>query len=114
MAGITRFRSIDPLLPTWFDRWCHWLDAPKAMFPRRYSRWVLIFLLSGSLWLTKKLADVYNSLPPLYSQYHWQEMALPQHSENLPHPNDGSRRFLWMSDHVRGYGKHIRRQDTLI
>lgn len=75
------------------------------MFPRRYSRWVLIFLLSGTFWLAKKLVDIYNSLPPLYSQYHWQEMSLPQHSEQLPYPNDNSRKFFWMSDHVRGYGK---------
>jgi hypothetical protein len=77
----------------------------KAMFPRRYSRWVLVFFLVGSFWLVKKLVDIYNSLPPLYSQYHWQEMALPQHRENLPYPDDDSRKFLWMSDHVRGYGK---------
>ena len=75
------------------------------MPPRRYLRWILIFLLSGSFWLGKKLVDFYNSLPPLYSQYHWQEMALPQHSEHLPYPDDDARKFLWMSDHVRGYGK---------
>jgi hypothetical protein len=74
------------------------------MFPRRYSKWVMILVLAGALWLVKKLADVYSSLPPLYSQYHWQEMALPQHTEHLPYPDDDSRKFLWMSDHVRGYG----------
>lgn len=77
----------------------------KAMFPRRYSRWVMVSLLIGSFWLVKKLVDTYRSLPPLYSQYHWQEMALPQHSEDMPYPDDNSRKFFWMSDHVRGYGK---------
>ena len=76
----------------------------RSMFPRKYSRWITIFLVVGGLWLVKKLADVYSSLPPLYSQYHWQEMALPQHNENLPYPDDDSRKFFWMSDHVRGYG----------
>jgi len=57
----------------------------------------------------KKLMDIYRSLPPLYFQYHWQEMALPQHSEDLPSPDDNPRRFLWMSDHVRGYGKWFHR-----
>ena len=74
------------------------------MFPRKWSRWVLLALLVVSLWLAKKLLDIYNSLPPLYSPYHWQEMALPQHSEDLPFPDDNSRKFLWLSDHVRGYG----------
>ena len=77
----------------------------KTMFPRRYSRWAMAFLLAGGFWLVKKLAGIYSSLPPLYSQYHWQEMALPQHSEHMPHPDDDSRKFLWMSDHVRGHGK---------
>jgi hypothetical protein len=76
----------------------------RTMFPRRHSKWVVILLLAGAFWLAKKLADIYTSLPPLYSQYHWQEMALPQHSEDLPYPDDDSRKFLWMSDHVRGYG----------
>lgn len=68
-----------------------------------------MFLLVGSLWLAKNLVDISGLLPPLYSQYHWQEMALPQHSEDLPYPDDNSRKFLWMSDHVRGYGKWFRR-----
>lgn len=76
----------------------------KSMLPRKYSRWLIVCSLIGSLWLVKKLVDTYNSLPPLYSRYHWQEMALPQHSENLPYPDDDSRKFLWISDHVRGYG----------
>ena len=76
----------------------------RPVFPRKYSRWVMIFSLVGSFWLVKKLVDIYSSLPPLYSQYHWQEMALPQHSEHQPYPDDDSRKFFWMSDHVRGYG----------
>jgi len=77
----------------------------KTMLPRRYSRWAMAFLLAGGFWLMKKLAGTYSSLPPLYSQYHRQEMALPQHSEHMPYPDDDSRKFIWMSDHVRGYGK---------
>ena len=65
----------------------------------------MILSLAGGFWLVKKLADVYGSLPPLYFQYHWQEMALPQHSKHMPYQDDDSRKFLWMSDHVRGYGK---------
>ena len=84
------------------------------MFVRRYSRWIPVFLLAGSLLLVKKLVDVYNSLPPLYSEYHWQEMALPQHSEHLSYPDDNSRKFLWMSDHVRGYGEWFRYQETIV
>lgn len=84
------------------------------MFPRRYSRWILVSLLTGSFWLVMKMVYFYSSLPPLYSRYHWQEMTLPQHSEHMSYPDDGSRKFFWMSDHVRGYGEQFRSQWLLV
>lgn len=87
---------------------------PRLTLSRRYSRWVLVFVLAGTIWLVKKLVDIYHSLPPLYSQYHWQEMALPQHSEHLPYPDDDTRKFLWMSDHVRGYGKQLHHRENFV
>lgn len=64
----------------------------------------MLFLLAGNFLLVMKLVNFYYSLPPLYFRYHWQEMALPQHSEHMLYPDDDSRKFFWMSDHVRGYG----------
>jgi hypothetical protein len=84
------------------------------LFPKRHSRWILALSLAGSLWIVKELVDTYNTLPPLYSQYHWQEMALPQHSGDLAYPDDSSRKFLWISGHARGLGKWFHRRESFV
>ncbi|TCD62195.1 hypothetical protein EIP91_007228 [Steccherinum ochraceum] len=43
-------------------------------------------------------------LPPLYSYYHQQELALPQHNPSLPPPEGANARFLWLPNHVHKLG----------
>jgi len=42
--------------------------------------------------------------PPLYSDYHQRELALPQHNPNLPYPEGRSGRYLWIANKVNGVG----------
>ncbi|KAI0789487.1 hypothetical protein C8Q75DRAFT_164637 [Abortiporus biennis] len=71
---------------------------------------VLVLLLLGS-WVAHRRGywEVDDGphdpeFPPLYSEYHVKELALPQHNPNLPIPEGKDGKYLWIANHVDGLG----------
>ncbi|PCH34414.1 hypothetical protein WOLCODRAFT_135702 [Wolfiporia cocos MD-104 SS10] len=52
--------------------------------------------------------------PPLYQQYHEQELRLPQHNPNLPFPEGRDGKFIWMANHVHASGWGNAMQELLL
>lgn len=45
-----------------------------------------------------------SSYPPLYEEYHKNELSMPQHNPDLPLPEGRHGKYLWMATHLNGGG----------
>ncbi|KAI0082141.1 hypothetical protein K474DRAFT_1634064 [Panus rudis PR-1116 ss-1] len=55
-----------------------------------------------------------ESLPPLYEQYHQEELGLPQHNPDLPFPEGREGRYVFIANHVYGLGWGNAMQQVLL
>lgn len=72
---------------------------------------ILGFLSAPSIWqyatsrhtvIVLPISEDHDGLPPLYSSYHFDELALPQNNPDLPFPEGRTGKYVWFRDSVRG------------
>lgn len=87
---------------------------PFRWMTRRVTRAIVIILVSLALFacfrafvsLSEPSSDEDHApdplFPPLYSKYHQDELAYPQHNPDLPYPEGREGKYIWMANHVHG------------
>lgn len=96
----------------WWSRWYTRRHSRIALLAVLALAFIALFRSLDGLALLEEVAPIIEDLaenhifPPLYGQYHEQEMLLPQHNPDLPYPEGREGKYIWFPNHVHGASCH--------
>ncbi|KAI0964553.1 hypothetical protein AcW1_001345 [Taiwanofungus camphoratus] len=104
----------------WWSRWYTRRHSRIALLAVLALAFIALFRSLDGLALLEEVAPIIEDLaenhifPPLYGQYHEQEMLLPQHNPDLPYPEGREGKYIWFPNHVHASGWGNAMQELLL